>query len=139
MTGYFGCLGPPGTFTEAAAAAYCMGRGFLPRPYPSIHDVMSAVENKEVAQGIVPAENSLEGAVNLTLECFARQPSLKIKGELLYRINQCLLVRPGQELPLVREVYSHPQALAQCRRFLRRALPGAIPVNTSSTAGASDH
>jgi prephenate dehydratase len=138
MTGLFGYLGPPGTFTEEAAGEYCKDENFILRPYPSIHDVMNAIEKKEVDEGIVPVENSLEGTVNLTLECYSRTNSLQIKGELLYKIRQFLLASPGQKLPAIGEVYSHPQALAQCRRFLNEALPGAVLIDTPSTAGAAE-
>jgi len=137
MENVIGYLGPPGTFTEEAARSYDKNGTFLLRPYPAIDKVFSAIAKKEINQGVVPVENSLEGSVNLTLDLLSGNTDLKIKGELLCRIKHFLLAAPGQTSNQIKEVYSHPQALAQCRYFLDDVLPDASRINMSSTADAA--
>lgn len=132
-----GYLGPAGTFTEEAALRYSRNRSLLLKPYPSIPEVMGAVESGEVNEGIVPVENSLEGTVTLTLDLFSGESPLQIKGELCLGISHLLAAPPGQKLSDIKEVHSHPQALAQCRRFLKSALPAAVPISAPSTAAAA--
>ena len=96
-----------------------------------------AVDNKETDEGLVPVENSLEGSLNLTFDLLARNATVKIKGELLCRVEHCLLARSGQKIDRIKEIYSHPQALAQCRRYLEQTLPAATRSGMSSTAEAA--
>ncbi len=126
-------LGPPGTFSEEAAMKYCAGKMMLLRPYAAIDQILAAVEKKEVEQGLVPVENSLEGSVNLTLDLLSGDTAVKIRGELLHRVRHFLLASQAQELFKIKEVYSHPQALAQCRQNLERILPGVSCIHTAST------
>jgi chorismate mutase/prephenate dehydratase len=93
------------------------------------------VERGKVAWGVVPVENSLEGAVNLTLDRLVATP-LKIRGEILLRIGYCLL-SAEQDTAGIHKVYSHPQALSQCQSWLRTNLPQAELVETESTAAAA--
>ncbi|MDO9534479.1 MAG: prephenate dehydratase [Bacillota bacterium] len=137
MENLMGYLGPPGTFTEEAARSYDKNGTFLLRPYPAFDKVFSAITKKEIDQGVVPVENSLEGSVNLTFDLLSGNTDVKIKGELLCRIKHFLLTAPGQTLSKIKEVYSHPQALAQCRIFLDKLLPDASRINMSSTADAA--
>ena len=137
MGSIIGYLGPPGTFTEEVARSYNKNGTFLLRPYPAIDKVFTAIANKEIYQGVVPVENSLEGSVNLTLDLLSGNTDLKIKSELLCRIKHFLLAAPGQTLNKIKEVYSHPQALAQCRFFLDKLLPNTLRINMSSTADAA--
>ncbi|RJX25587.1 MAG: prephenate dehydratase [Dethiobacter sp.] len=137
MGNLIGYLGPPGTFTEEAARRYGNSRTFLLRPYPTIDGVFAAVAKKEIDQGVVPVENSLEGSVNLTLDLLSGNTDVKIKGELLCRIKHFLLARPGQNPVKIKEVYSHPQALAQCRFYLDKLFPEASRISMSSTAEAA--
>jgi prephenate dehydratase len=130
-------LGPGGTFSEEVARKYSSGLSFLLKPYPSIEEVMGAVEQKETDLGIVPIENSLEGAVNLTLDLLAQDREAKIRGELFYRVRHFLLVRPGQDADGIEEICSHPQALAQCRSFLAETFPGITTRSMTSTAEAA--
>lgn len=129
---FLGYLGPEGSFSEEAAIKYSSGTSLQPKPYPAINRVFSAVEQKEVALGVVPVENSLEGAVNLTLDLLSLDNPVKIKGELLLKVRHCLLVCPGQELRGIKEVI-HPQALAQCRLFLDKNLPEAARISRART------
>lgn len=129
-------LGPAGTFSEEIALKYTRGTCLEPKPYSAIDQIFLAVEKKEAACAVVPIENSLEGTVNLTLDLFSRGTPVKIRGELLLKVKHCLLARPGEDLGKIQEIYSHPQALAQCRLFLDKNLPGAARISTSSTAEA---
>lgn len=137
MEKLLGYLGPPGTFSHEAALNYRAGQAFRLKPFPAIEQIFAAVENKEVDEGIVPVENSLEGSLNLTFDLLAGNTTVKIKGELLCKVKHCLLARPGQEMTGIKKVYSHPQALAQCRRYLDRTLPGATRTAVSSTTEAA--
>lgn len=135
-----GYLGPAGTYSEEAARKYAVSSGaaYLLRPYPAIDSIFSAIASEEITRGVVPVENCLEGSVNLTLDLLAgNSDSVKIRGELHCRIEHFLLAQPGQSHAAISEIYSHPQALAQCRAFLDRHYPGAARVSMSSTAEAA--
>jgi prephenate dehydratase len=136
MLNLLGYLGPAGTFSEELAVKYAAGTSWQPKPYSTIDQIFSAVEKGEVAQAVVPVENSLEGTVNLTLDLLSKDSPVMIKGELLLKVQHCLLTRPGQKISGIVEVYSHPQALAQCRLFLDRTIPEASRISTISTAEA---
>jgi prephenate dehydratase len=135
--GYFG---PQGTFTEEALIA-AAGPGARDRldliPLPTIYDVVMAVHEGSVAQALVPIENSLEGSVNATLDALAMETEdVAIVGEVVHPIRHCLIARSELELSDVEAVVSHPQANAQCARFIRTRLPGARVLAGSSTADA---
>jgi len=127
-------LGPPGTFTEEAALRYDPGAQLL--PFASISAVATAVESGMVEEGIVPIENSLEGSVTETLDVLIHDSHLSIRSELVLPIEHYLLAKPGLKAGEVKVIYSHPQALAQCRRFLERCFPKAEVVAALSTAAA---
>lgn len=138
MSSTMAYLGPAGTFSEEVAIRYAAGTT-TPldlEPYPGIDLVINAVEKNEVELGIVPVENSLEGSVNMTLDLL-RDCNVKIQGEILHPVQHFLLAQKGETLSGIREVYSHPQALAQCRRNLARLLPGVPTLATTSTAEAA--
>ncbi|MEM2974634.1 MAG: prephenate dehydratase [Candidatus Micrarchaeia archaeon] len=127
-------LGPRATFTEMAAIKK-FGRSPQFLPMSSIPDVFKAVENGDANFGVVPIENSNEGSVSSTLDMFFGSP-LKIYGEVSVEVAQCLLSRSGLEN--IKKVYSHPQAIAQCQGWIRKNLPCAEIIETSSTAAASE-
>lgn len=129
-----GHLGPAGTFTEEAARA-TGGDGEL-RPYPTVRDTVDAVLAGDVDAALAPIENSLEGTVTATVDALSSEPRLRIVGEAVLAIRHCLIARAPVEPGAVREVRSHPQALAQCTRFLREQLPSARSVAAASTAEA---
>jgi prephenate dehydratase len=133
--GRVGYLGPAGTFTHEALAA--SGTTGEPVPLPTVHDTVMAVHDRTVERALVPIENSLEGSVNATLDALALETDeVVIAGELVHPIHQCL-VGPGRvALEDVTTVVSHPQASAQCRRFLRERLGAARVVPAASTAEA---
>ena len=127
-------LGPPGTFTEAAAFQYAPESQLL--PFPTVAAVASAVEADIAEEGVVAIENSLEGSVNDTLDLLVHESSLSIRQELVLPIEHSILVCPGTRATDVRVVYSHPQALGQCRKYLEQSFPKAEVVAALSTAAA---
>lgn len=127
-------LGPQGTFSQAAAIKQ-FGHAAETRPCASIDEVFGEVNAGGADYGIVPVENSTEGAVNRTLDLLQDTP-LKICGEVDLRIHQSLLRKiPG--LDGVRIIYSHGQSLAQCHEWLNRHLPAVPRVQVASNAEAA--
>jgi prephenate dehydratase len=129
-------LGPKGTFTEEAARYFFEGREVSFVPQATIPDVLDAVANDLTQYAVVPIENTIEGTVNLTMDWLVHQVDLPIRGELAIPISQHLLAAGTMELNQVQKVLSHPQAVAQCRLFLREHLPQAEIEYTTSTAEA---
>jgi len=136
-----GYLGPKGTFTEQALDVWIKKVRLNPAqyekvPYFSIADLMNAV-GKNIDAAIVPVENSLEGSVNITVDSFIRGVNAMIKGEVILPITQHLLTKKIIPLEEIKEVLSHPQALYQCREFLKEKMPHARLREFSSTAEAA--
>jgi prephenate dehydratase len=132
--GYFG---PEGTFTQEALLAATPGVEFEQVPLPTIYDAVMAVHSGVVDRVLVPIENSLEGSVNATLDALAMETEdVAILGEVVHPIRHCLIARTELELPDIEVVISHPQASAQCARFMRTRLPQATVMAGSSTAEA---
>lgn len=127
-------IGPAGTFSEQAALAH-FGHFIAKHPTQSFDEVFRQVEVGQADVGIVPVENSTEGAVNRTLDLLLTTP-LQIIGERSLRIEHCLLNQSGQ-LDSVRRVVAHPQALAQCRGWLSQNLPNIPQDAASSNAEAA--
>ena len=127
-------LGPEGTFSHLAARKH-FGTSMELVPTAAIGEVFAAVERGEVELGLVPVENTTEGVVTQTLDAFA-DSELSICGEVLLRISQHLLSQSGR-LADVKRVASIPQALAQCRLWLERQLPGIERIESASTAAAA--
>ncbi len=127
-------LGPQATFTHVAAMQQF---GFSAQlvPQKSISAVFEDVERGRAHYGVVPVENSTEGVVSHTLDMFI-DSGLKINAEILLEVSHDLLSRSG-ELGDIRRVISHPQALAQCRRWLEENLPDVPLVDVGSTALAA--
>ncbi len=130
-----GYLGPIGTFTEAAALKH-FGHAIDVRPLTTIAEVFRDVDSGILDYGVVPIENSTEGTVTHTLECFL-DSSLAICGEVEMRIHQALMVKSGVDLNAIRMVYSHQQSLSQCRLWLDTKLPHAERKAVSSNAEAA--
>ena len=133
-----GYLGPAGTFSEEAArtAPDATGADFV--GLPTVRDTILAVHDGGVDRAIVPIENSLEGPVGVTLDTLAEDGSdVTIVGEVVLPITHCLVAQADIDPALIVRVLSHPQALAQCARFLRERAPAAELVPTSSTAEAA--
>ncbi len=133
-TGY---LGPEGTFTQEALLSSTPASGLELVALPTIYDTVMAVHDGSVERALVPIENSLEGSVNATLDALAMETEdVEIVGEVVHPIRHCLIARSPLELSEIRTVVSHPQATAQCARFLRARLPRARVLAGSSTADA---
>ncbi|WP_093337858.1 prephenate dehydratase [Salibacterium halotolerans] len=132
-----GYLGPQGSFTEAAAKAVMPDSER--NSFPTIPSCMEAAAEHEVDAAVVPLENAIEGSVNMTLDHLIHKHELPITAEVTVPIEQHLLVHPDQEINLeqITDVYSHPQAIAQCHEFIRRELPNAAIHYTNSTSAAA--
>jgi prephenate dehydratase len=132
-----GYLGPEGTFTHEALTDTTAGAQLEPVPLPTIYDTVMAVHSGLVERALVPIENSLEGSVNATLDALAMETEdVAIVGEVVRPIRHCLIARSPLELDEVETVVSHPQANAQCARFIRSRLPGSRVLAAPSTAEA---
>jgi len=133
-TGY---LGPPGTYSEEAVKASPHPPDMELVPMPTIYDTVLGVHEGALDRALVPVENSLEGSVNATLDALALEASdVVIVGEVVHPIRHCLLAREPVALEDVRTIVSHPQASAQCARFIRTRLARATVVPAASTAEA---
>ena len=133
-----GVLGPLGTHSEAAAQY--LSRLLPERPellvYPDIFAVIQAVEDGEVDSCLVPVENSLEGAINITLDTLARSDDLFVASELIWPVHNQLMARPGTQK--ICRIYSHPQPISQCRGYLQQHYPEAELIKVASTARAAE-
>ena len=131
-------LGPAGTYTEAAVRKH-FGQGIATTPLGAVDEVFREVEAGSADCGVVAVENSTEGVVTHTLDMFARS-NLKICAEINLPVHHCLLGRAAH-LSEVTELLGHTQALAQCREWLDRHLPGvprrAVPSNAEGARQAS--
>jgi chorismate mutase/prephenate dehydratase len=129
-------LGPPGTFSERAALKH-FGHAAQPLPEPSIDEVYRAVESGAADFGIVPVENSTEGAVGRSLDRMPQTPR-KVCGEVVLRIHHNLMARaPTADLAAIGRVFSHGQSLAQCHEWLNNNLPKAERIAVASNAEAA--
>ncbi|MBC7324791.1 MAG: prephenate dehydratase [Moorella sp. (in: Bacteria)] len=136
-------LGPPGTFSHEAAIAWM--RRLQPGRQiglenllacPGLPEVLAAVGDNQARMAVLPVENSVEGAVNLTMDLVLEEDKLQVIGEIVLPVRHCLM---GQvkEIGEIREILSHPQALAQCRRYLITHLPRVKLKGVTSTAEAA--
>ena len=125
-------LGPPGTFSQEAALRQ-FGDDCELLDCRAIDEVFAAVEAGGAAHGVVPIENSTEGAVNNTQDCLIDSPA-RIVAEQVVAIEHHLLVRQEIEKSAVAGIASHPQSLAQCRKWLRTHMPG-VPLRECASNG----
>ena len=133
-----GVLGPVGTHSEAAAR-YLMEWQSLDREivcFGDIGECLHAVEMGVVDAAFVPVENSLEGAIAVTLDALARSDTLRVRREVIWPVHNYLMARAKDAE--IRVVYSHAQPIAQCRDFLLRHCPQAELIKTASTARAAE-
>ena len=127
-------LGPAGTWTHQAAIGK-FGHSVKYLTQPSFADVFDQVSRKIADYGVVPIENSTEGAVTHTLDLFADSP-LKIYGQIMLTIENNLMAScPREEIT---QIYSHPQIIAQCRKWLGNHFRGIQPTEKSSSAAAAE-
>src|SRR6059058_2431676 len=107
--------GEPGAYSEEGAQALFPDAEH--QPFPSIRTVFESVEVGRARWGLVPMDNSQAGSINETYDLFLRH-GLHLIGETVVRVDHCLLALPGSQIDELREVMSHPQAIAQCEEFL---------------------
>jgi prephenate dehydratase len=132
-----GYLGPPGTFSEQALLTQPdLATGVLVE-LASIPDVIEATANGDVDLGVVPLENAIEGAVNVTLDTLAFDADLLLQREIVISVQMNLLGLNGATMAGVERVFTIPVATAQCRSFLRKELPHASLLPANSTAEAA--
>jgi prephenate dehydratase len=126
--------GAPGAFGEIAARRH-FGEDADAAPVSGFDAVFAAVKRKKAAFGVVPIENSLGGSVHQNYDLLLAS-RLYVVAEVFLRVNHFLLAKPGTRLNAVRRVFSHPQALAQCAKFLKRH-PLMRPEEAENTALAA--
>jgi prephenate dehydratase len=114
-----GYLGPKGTFSEEAAIRYYSNQEIERIPFMNFWDILEAIQTKKINQGILPIENSIEGSVNSVLDGLQHYSDLFINGEMVLNVEQNLLVHNGTQLKDLKQIWSHPQPLAQCRQFIQ--------------------
>ncbi len=127
-------LGPEATFSHIAALNY-FGTTAQLVPVETITDVFEEVSSERVSFGVVPIENSIEGVVATTLDAIYEY-GLKVCGEIYESISHHLMNQTGK-LEDIKKILSHPQAIAQCRKWLRKKLPSVTIETVSSTALAA--
>jgi prephenate dehydratase len=122
--------GEPGAYSEMATIQYFRHSNLV--PMKSLQDVFDGLSHGDVDFGVVPIENSIEGSVNETYDLLL-DTNFVVSGEIYQRVRHCLIVNKGGGSD-IRSVYSHPQALAQCRRYLQGR--NLATVAAYDTAGA---
>lgn len=125
--------GEPGAYSELAALEY-FGKQAVTLPCLTFEQVFAVVENGEAVHGMLPIENSLAGSIHKNYDLLLEN-RLQIGGEYHLRVSHCLMARPGEQLGEIRQVRSHPQALAQCARNLQQI--GVDSVAAWDTAGSA--
>lgn len=125
--------GERGAYSETASLLFKPGCD--PQPSVNLEDVFAAVEKREAEAGVVPLENSTGGTIHRTYDLLL-QHDLTIVGEVEMRVVHSLIALPGTTIDQLTHIYSHPQAIAQCERFLR-ARPHIEVVATYDTAGSA--
>lgn len=130
-----GFLGPKGTFSYEACKQYDETKETI--EYKTIKETIIALKNDEVSEVIVPIENSLQGGVTETIDTLIENDGIYIKKEIIVKINQNLIANKKYAFDEINELYSHPQALAQCRNYIENNLKNAEIHQVSSTALAA--
>jgi prephenate dehydratase len=128
-----GYQGEPGAFSEAAARRVDAEAQLA--PFKSFEEVFDAVNGGAVSYGVLPIENSIGGSIHRNYDLLLSH-ELPIVGEVELPVVHHLLALPGATLDGLKRVYSHPQGLAQCERFLR-TLKGVEVIATYDTAGSA--
>jgi chorismate mutase/prephenate dehydratase len=124
--------GELGAYSEMAVYNF-FGQNIEVKPCKSFDDVFESVKLGNANYGVVPIENSIEGSVNRTYDLFLEY-DLKVCGEIIIRVSHCLIAHKNSKLEQIKTVYSHPQALAQCRKFLEQH--NLKTISTFDTAGS---
>ncbi|MFC6019020.1 prephenate dehydratase [Plantactinospora solaniradicis] len=130
-------LGPAGTFAEQALRTIPAAERGSRTPARSVPEALDAVRTGDADAALVPLENSVGGAVAITLDEMVDGAPLVITREVVLPVEFVLTARPGQPITGIRTVAAHPQASTQCRRWLRDHLPDAVVVDVLSNAAAA--
>ncbi len=112
--------GEKGAYSELAARRFFASKNLELIPHKTFADVFHAIAKRQVNCGIVPVENTLNGGIREVFNLLDEQ-AVYVTGEIKLRISHMLLGLPGSRLAEIKKVYSHPQALLQCRKFIRAA------------------
>src|SRR5919109_394018 len=123
--------GEPGAYGEMATLSHFPKAELL--PVKSFQIVFQSLESGAVDFAVIPIENSIEGSINETYDLLLNT-NVVVCGEIYQQIRHCLIINPEVDSSKIRSVYSHPQALAQCRAYLQNK--NLEPIPTYDTAGA---
>ena len=128
-----GFQGESGSYSEASARIQYPDPNYSFIPFRSFRELFDGVENSTVDLAVVPIENSTEGSVNETYDLLVEKPLYAI-GEIYQKIHHCLIIDKNSSPDEISVVYSHPQALAQCRKYIQKKHLESIPMY--DTAGS---
>ncbi|HHY28190.1 MAG TPA: prephenate dehydratase [Desulfitobacterium dehalogenans] len=137
-----GYLGPKGSFSEEALQLFLTTQSDLLEPpltlvpFTTIPKLLTACQDLEIEGAFVPLENSTEGQVGVTMDMLGQTESLYIMREFIFPVDQCLITANPLDLGQIEQIFSHEQALGQCRDFLEAHLPQAEQLPCPSTAEA---
>ncbi len=140
-----GFLGPQGTFSHEAVQTYIEAQSktndseakYFLKDFYTIQEVLLGLKNDDIDEAIVPIENSLEGAINVTLDVLAKEEGLYIIDEHIIPINLNLVAKKGTKTEDIRVIISHPQPLGQCRNYLDNKFQSAVQMEENSTSKAA--
>ena len=132
-TGY---LGPEGTYSSLAANKLCADSRLI--AYPSFFTLFAALKSGEVGAIVLPIENTLNGAVTQNLDLLQETEGVYAKAACAVKIEHHLITATGCDKSKIKRIYSHPQALAQCAKYLALNFPQAKLLETASTAESLD-
>ncbi|MFC3503418.1 prephenate dehydratase [Micromonospora krabiensis] len=130
-------LGPEGTFAEQALRTVPAAERGSRTPARSVGEALESVRSGDADAALVPLENSIGGAVGVTLDELAEGDPLVITREVILPVEFVLGARSGTDLTTIRSVAAHPQASTQCRNWLRTHLPDAVVVDVLSNGAAA--
>ena len=133
MSASIGYLGPQGSYSHTAALSF----GDSVRPYASFFALVNALVSGEVQAVVLPVENSLNGDVAQNLDLLQETPGIIATGETFVKIEHRLITLEGAPLDGIKTIYSHPQALGQCAKFLSERFPHARQIPAPSTSAAA--
>lgn len=138
-----GYLGPSGSFTEVAVKNFFKNECFQLCPFQTIPDCLQSIDLNELDYVVVPIENSIGGPVHITVDWLIHEVNIPIQGEVKLPIDQDLLIHPKQREGMnnnkdrFQKILSHPQAILQCSRYIRKNYPKIEIQYTNSTAEAA--
>jgi prephenate dehydratase len=128
-----GFQGESGSYSEASARIQYPDPNYSFVPFRSFRELFEGVESSTVDLAVVPIENSTEGSVNETYDLLVEKP-LYVIGEIYQKIHHCLIINKNSSPDEISVIYSHPQALAQCRKYIQNRHLESVPMY--DTAGS---